>query len=245
MKVVRTRNGERWIDGGAVICEMRHRPGPTHSVFDVLAGSIAAFHGGGRVAVLGFAAGGLMAPLRAMAFEGTVEAVDLDPRGVAVFRSRCAEWCGPLVFAQADAVRWLALRRGRLDLVVEDLSVVEHSEATKPGVSLEPLPQRIRGRLASRGTVVFNLLPMRRVSWRRLLAATAGPFGASLVVTFDDFENRVLIAGRAALNARAAGRELRRRLRAIGSRLADGIHVRVHRVDRASVRVLPSGRGEI
>ena len=77
MKIERTRRGARIIDDDVVLSEILARPGPTHSLFDVLAAAVAAFAPGPRFAMLGFAGGGMIAPLRAMGCDIPVRAVDL------------------------------------------------------------------------------------------------------------------------------------------------------------------------
>src|SRR5262249_25485667 len=71
LKVVRTRRSVRLVDGPDLVSHLRTTPGPTHGFFDLLAACAAAFAPGDlarapRVLLLGFAAGGILAPLRAL-----------------------------------------------------------------------------------------------------------------------------------------------------------------------------------
>ena len=59
MDITSTKHGLRLSQHGVVISEMRATPGPTHSVFDVLAALVAVLMPAGRIGVLGFAGGGM------------------------------------------------------------------------------------------------------------------------------------------------------------------------------------------
>ena len=228
MKVVKTRRGVRLIERGLVVSEVVRRPGPTNSLFDALAASIAALAPGERVCVLGFAAGGIVAPLRAMGFGHPIQAVDLSLEGERIFREHSGPWAGRIEVHEDDALRWLRRRRGRWDLILEDLSVSTEHEVTKPAVSLSELPPLMKKRLAPRGIASFNVLPVSGYAWRHLLARIAAPWGRAQVVEFDEWENRMLLAG-ALPPARRTSRLLKRHLRAIGSNQADGLRVRTLR----------------
>jgi spermidine synthase len=209
-----------------VLSEVQSSPGATHTLFDVLAASIAALAPGPRVAVLGFAAGGLIAPLRAMGFGHPLEAVDLSLDGERVFRALSAGWCGDVTVHQADAQAWLQRRRRPFDLILEDLSGDAGEGVTKPAVSLDVLPRLMAERLRPGGLAVTNVLPVPGRPWTRLLPHLAAPFGHARVLEFDDWENRLLICGAELASARAVGTRLRRHLRAIGSAEADAFVVR-------------------
>jgi len=225
MRVVRTRRGARVEQGGLVLSEVLARPGPTHTLFDILAAAVSAFAPGPRCAILGFAAGGVVAPLRAMGYGHPLEAVDLSREGEALFRELSASWCGSVTLHEAEAATWLTGRRGRYDVILEDLSLPLGGEVTKPPVSLERLPGLMARRLAARGVAVVNVLPVPGWPWTRLLPHLARPFREALVVTPRDWENRVLVLGRDLGPARAASARLRRTLGAIGSREAGAFRV--------------------
>ena len=63
MRIVRTRRGARLVERGLVLSEILGEPGPTHSLFDVLAVAVAAL-GGSRTLVLGCAGGGVVAKIQ-------------------------------------------------------------------------------------------------------------------------------------------------------------------------------------
>lgn len=214
------------MEGDAVLSEILARPGATHSVFDVLAGCVASLAPGPRVALLGFAGGGIVAPLRAMGFDGPLDAVDLSARGERIFRKLSSSWCGTVRFSENDAVRWLRRNRRRYHLVVEDLSVTKAGEATKPAVSFETLPRLIRASLAPGGFVVFNLLPVPGLTWRRLIDGVCEKYSEACLVTLEEFENRVVVAGRRLPATRRISERLRARLREIDSEMVRGLSVR-------------------
>ncbi len=214
------------MQAGTVLSEVLAAPGPTHTLFDVLAGVVAALSPGPRIALLGFAAGGIVAPLRSMGFEHALQAVDLSREGERVFRKLSRVWAGRVILARADASRWLARRRGRYDLILEDLFLEGPQGMVKPEVSFGALPSLIRSRLAPRGVAVINTLPVAETPWRKVLAPLAAPFREAYVVQMDDYENRLLVAGRGLGGARAVSERVRTALRRIRSQQAGRISVR-------------------
>src|SRR5262245_16741215 len=136
LRIVRTPWGARVVQAGTVLSEVLAAPGPTHSLFDVLAAAVTALTPGPRVALLGFAAGGIVAPLRAMGFPHRLEAVDLSLEGEKLFRELSGAWAGRVSLAHADAAVWLGARRGRYDLIVEDLFLEGRSGMIKPRASV-------------------------------------------------------------------------------------------------------------
>jgi hypothetical protein len=208
-----------------VVSEVRTTPGPTNSLFDVLAACIAALTPGPRVAVLGFAAGGIVAPLRGMGFGHPIEAVDLSLAGERVFRRHSGPWVGDVEVHEEEAGRWLRRRRRPRDMILEDLSTESGGDVTKPAVSLTVLPPLMRRRLAPRGVVAVNVLPVPGTTWQDLLGRIAEPWPEALVVTDEDYENKILLAG-ALPDAREVSRTLRSHLRALGSSRATEVSVR-------------------
>ncbi len=229
IRVVRTRRGARLVQDGLIVSEVLRRPGATDTLFDVLAASIAALAPGPKVAMLGFAAGGIVAPLRAMGFGHPLVGVDLSVDGEALFRELSSPWCGDVKLTCADAARWLRRGTTKFDLILEDLSADTVRGVTKPAVSLGPLPALMRSRLAPGGIAVTNVLPVPGMPFTRLLPHLARPFRHARAVVLDEWENRVLIAGRAPPAAREISRALRRHLEAIGSSEAGKLRVRTIR----------------
>lgn len=229
MRVVRTRHGARVVQDGLIVSEVRDRPGPTHALFDVLAAAVAAFAPGPRAAVLGFAAGGVVAPLRALGFAHPLRAVDLDLWAVPLFEELSRPWCGEVRIEAGDALAWLTRGRARYDAILEDLSGRVAGEVTKPAVSLGPLPAAMARRLTPRGVAVTNVLPVPGWPWRRLLERLAAPHAAAQVLELEHWENRVLVAGATLEPARRAAARLRRALEALGSREARAFRLRTLR----------------
>ncbi len=226
MEIKPTRLGLRLIEHGVVISELRTSPGPTHSVFDVLAALASLRQPQGRIGVLGFAGGGMMAVLRALGVDTTIETVDLDRTGYDLFIQHCQEWSGPLKWHQGDAVTWLRRQRPTFGMLIEDLSVPTEGDVIKPDVSWTVLPDLIRSRLKPCGTAVFNLMLPPSGRWNPDLRRICGMFGEACIVDFEEFENRILIGSDELPTARELGRTLRSELRRIGSRQTDRIRIR-------------------
>jgi len=226
MKVVRTRRGARIVEDDVVLSELLAKPGATHALFDVLAACVAELAPGPRFAMLGFAGGGVVAPLRALGFAHPVAAVDLSRDGEALFRELSSDWAGEVQLTVEDAGRWLRRRRGRWDLILEDLSVPSPAGTVKPYVSFDQLPDLIRSRLAPGGIAITNLLPLPGTSWDSLVARIAHPHRNALVVIFEEYENRLILAGDQLPSAAQLSRRLRRALASIGSGQCGRISVR-------------------
>lgn len=226
MRVVRTRAGARIERGDLILSEIRRDPGPTDSLFDVLAACISALVPGHNVALLGFAGGGLVAPLRAMGFGHPFVAVDLSLEFEPLFRELSEPWCGEVEVVQAEASAWLRGQRARYDLILEDLSADSPDGITKPPVSLDVLPALMASRVREGGMLVTNVLPVPGMPFTQLLPHLAAPHERAQVITLDAWENRVLLAGPSLGTARETSHALRRALRAIGSQEAYGLNVR-------------------
>jgi hypothetical protein len=224
-KVVRLQRRARVLDGADVVSEVIDHPGPTDTLFDVLAACVASLAPGPRVAVLGFAAGGLVAPLRAMGFAAPLRAVDLSLRNVALFHELCRDWCGDVRVERSEALAWLRKRRQRFDLIVEDLAVSSRHDAVKPDISLHALPQLVARRLQPRGIAVTNVLPMPGRAWHTVLRQIASPFESACVVHLDEYVNRILLTGRLP-SASAVSRRIRSALANVGSTQANAVAVR-------------------
>lgn len=224
-RVVRTARGARLVQADATLSRVVDRPGPTHGLFDLLAATVATAGPGPRFLMLGFAAGGMVAPLRALGWQSPIEALDRSPIGVGLFRQLCGEWAGEVKLHRADAVDFLRRTRRRWDVIVDDLSVLGPDGVQKPEICYDPLPRLICARLRSGGIALTNALP-HPTGW----AASTGRLRAAApqarVVLTASYENRLLLTGDRLPPARALSRELRRALGEIGSLLAPEISVR-------------------
>lgn len=226
MDITPTEHGLRLSQHGVVISELRTSSGPTHSVADVLAALIRVLRPEGRIGVLGFAGGGMQAPLCALGVETRIDAVDLDRPAYELFRKHCPAWIPRVNWQQADAVEWLCMQPADFDLLVEDLSVPGDEDVFKPSITWEVLPQLIHDRLVPDGIAVFNLMAPPSGIWIRELEWMAGLWKMARLVSFDDFTNQILVTGKALPPAREMGAMLRSALRRIRSRQAGRIHLR-------------------
>lgn len=218
LRIERVMRGARIVQNDCVLSEILRQPGSTNCLFDVLAMSIRILAPGPAVLLLGFAGGGVVAPLRASGWHHPLVAVDLNLAGERVFRELSSRWCGEVVVEEGEAATWLKSRpRARYDLILEDLSVAVEGEITKPEVSLETLPQLMPQYLAPGGVIVTNVLPVPGWSRRQLLTLLAAPHPRAVVVSFEDWENLLLLSGSALPTAREISHTLRAALRELGS----------------------------
>jgi spermidine synthase len=214
------------VQHDVVVSEVRTRPGPTHSVFDVLSATVALFGHEGRVALLGFAGGGMLAPLQAMGHGRPFDAVDLDRGAYLLFRDHCPRWSRQVRWHHGDAAAWLQVVTRRHDLLIEDLSVPEGGDVFKPEISWSRMPALMRRRLARHGIAVFNLLKPAHGRWEPEFSRVAGGFRCARSVELETYENRILITGDRLPSARRLSVGLKSLLRGIGSRMGDEVRVR-------------------
>jgi hypothetical protein len=226
MRVTQTKHGLRLSQHGVVISELRTTPGPTHSVFDVLAALLMILRPGRRVGVLGFAGGGMLAPLQELGMKAPFATVDLDQASYDLFCRHCPQWVTGVQWEHADAVQWLHRQPRKFDLLMDDLSVPQAGDVVKPDICWRVVPDLIQRRLKPDGIAVFNLMSPPEGRWRAGLAGITRSFPAARIIQLDDFENRILITGRKLPPAQALGKQLRQVLRQLRSRQAGRVHVR-------------------
>jgi hypothetical protein len=226
MRVIRTKYGLRLSQHGVVISELRTASGPTHSIFDVLAALIIILRPAGQVGVLGFAGGGMLAPLRGLGMNAPFATVDLDQASYDLFCRHCPQWVTGVQWEHADAVQWLQRQPRKFDLLMDDLSVPQAGDVVKPDICWRVVPDLIHRRLKSGGIAVFNLMAPPGGRWREGLAEITRSFSAARIIHLDDFENRILITGRELPSAQILGTRLRQVLRQLRSRQAGRVHVR-------------------
>lgn len=218
-QVVPVPGGIRLAQGDVVLSELRLLPGPTHSVFDVLASLVHRLAPPGQVAVLGFGAGGILAPMRALGCDRPLQAVDVDATGHRLFQQWCPAWAEDVAWRQADATAWLRVQRRRFACVLEDLSEPRDGDVYKPVDCRRTLPGLIRRRLGQGGVAVFNLVPDADGSWPGM-AEVLGLFPCVLEVRYEEYLNRTLVAGTRLPGAGCLGRWVQADLRGMGSQLA-------------------------
>jgi len=226
MQITQTKLGLRLSQHGVVISELRTSPGPTHSVFDVLAALMMLLRPAGRLGVLGFAGGGMFAPLQALGMKTTFSTVDLDRESYELFCRHCPAWVSQVRWQQADARQWLRRQKTGFDFLLEDLSVPQAGDVVKPEISWRVLPALIRRRLKRNGVAVFNLVSPPAEGWRYGLEQITREFRTAQMVYLDDFENRIVIAGAELPTPGNLSRGLRRLLRQLRSRQAERVRVR-------------------
>ena len=226
-RLVRDRHGVRLVQHGVLISDLRTSARPTHGLYDVLAAlSLRLLEAPQKaVGLLGFGAGGILAPMKALGWSGQLVAVDTDRSGHDLFLRECPAWSDDVCWSQADAVEWLTGQRQRFDLLIEDLSIPQADDIEKPEASWIHLPELIRDRLAPGGIALFNLLKPSEGPWQQGLAAVGGRFAQKRLVHLEDYENRILIAGRSLPDARTLSAAVRHALRSIGSRQAGRFRV--------------------
>lgn len=229
MKIERTKRGARIRDDDVVLSEILAEPGATHSLFDLLAAAVAALGRGPRIAMLGFAGGGMVAPMRAMGCDHPLQCVDLSDEAEPIFRELSSDWAGEVTLDIEYAEHWLLRRRGKYDVIIEDLSVPSPIGTVKPYVSFDALPAMIHKRLKRTGVAVTNLLPLPGTSWEAIEAQVAAPYRCAFAIELDEYENRVLIAGDDLPDARAVGGQIRSALRELESDMLRQMRVRTLR----------------
>jgi len=201
-------------------------PGPTHGLFDLLAATVVTAAPGPKFLMLGFAAGGMVAPLRALGWRSPIEALDRSPIGTGLFRQLCGSWAGEVQLHRADAVAFLRRTRRRWDVILDDLSVLGADGVQKPEVCYDPLPGLIRARLRPGGVAIINALPHPAIEAPLATERLRASAPAALEIHTESYENRILLAADRLPSARSLSPSLRRALRRIGSRLATEISVR-------------------
>ena len=225
VRTVVTGRGVRILQNGVVLSEVLAKPGPTHSVFDVLAAAVCCHSNGSRLALLGFEGGGILGPLRALGSVHSIAAVDVSDRSYGVFQRLCGSWCGRVEFHHRDAEAWLRGTRSRFDAIIEDISLAAGRRVFQPDMVWHTLPRLVRARLRPSGIAVFNLLKPEVTSLKSVVREIACHFSGAYMIEFDDFENRILVAGVNRGATRSASHRIRTLLAILGSRLASRISV--------------------
>jgi hypothetical protein len=219
-EVVATRRGVRLVQEGHVLSEILAQPGPTHSLFDLMAACAVELTPGPRILLLGFGGGSIVAPLRALGLSGPLEAVDLSRTSAAVFRRVAGDWAGSVRVTIADAATFLTKTRRRYDLIVEDLSQAVAGDLVMPDVCFSPLPGLIAAHLRPGGGAVVNVFSPGEAGWRAHLDRLAAPGHEALRLIPDDFDHSLLLSAAHLPPATHLAHRLRRSLERLGSRQA-------------------------
>lgn len=221
-----TPRGARLLHAGHVVSEILSAPGPTHSLFDLMAACAVTLAGGARLALLGFGGGGVVAPLRALGWHGAIQAVDLSLDPVLAYTQVAGPDLGPVHVTIEDAARWLRARRRPWDAIVEDLSLPDGDDLVMPQPCFDPLPALIASRLARRGVAIVNVFSPGRPGWSATLARLVPRGLEARVVHPGEFDHRLLIVGRSLPSPARISRSIRAALASIRSRQRDRFSVR-------------------
>ena len=84
--------------------ELPRSPGPTHSVWDVMAAAVALFATGPRMAMLGFSGGGMVGALRALGCDQQNAGDTLGIEGFNEFEDVAKKCSGQVQFIKEDAL---------------------------------------------------------------------------------------------------------------------------------------------
>ena len=218
VRLVRTKRGARLLQDDAVLSEILAQPGPTHGWFDVLAACVSTLATEPGFLMLGFAGGGVVAPLRAMGYSQPIEAVDVSSDGQAVFQELSSSWAGEVTVHCSDAAAWLEHTVASYSVILDDLSVPTSRGVLKPTATLETLPSILAKRLRPGGAALFNLLPSPDHPWSAQTRMIGEPFSELIVVRDSEYENRILIGARELPAAGILAGDLRAHLERIDSK---------------------------
>jgi spermidine synthase len=178
------------------------RPGSvrTGSVWDALAAPLLALPPARRrrILVLGLGGGSAARLLRALAPRARIVGVERDAEVLRAARRHFELGALGLEVVQADAREFLARERRRFDLVIDDVFVGSGRAVRKPEWLPEPGLGAAARRLASEGLLVSNAIDEAADVARWL----GRRFGRVLALRVEGYDNRVLVAGPAALSAR-------------------------------------------
>lgn len=225
-EIVETRQGFRLLQHGCILSDVRTTPGPTHGFFDVLAAWVHTFAPGPDCLILGFAAGGILAPLQALGHPLRITAVDLDDQAYQLWKSRCDPAPLTVDFHAAEALAWSRSHKKKYDLILEDLSVPIGEDVFKPAISRGPLPACLHQLLRPGGAYVANLLKTADTCWKDWIHPQAGSARHVLIGKLSEHENRFLAVPRKTVPARTAQLQVLEALRQMRSRMEESLTVR-------------------
>jgi len=197
--VMRGRRRELRVDGTFA---SSWRPGEvlTRSVWDALALPVLALPPARRrrVLVLGLGGGSAARLVRALAPEARILGVEYDADVLRAARRHLGLDELGVEVVRADARRWLERSRRSFDLVIDDVFVGRGWSVHKPDWMLDAGLARAADRVAPGGLLVSNTIDETAAATATLRARFAG----LVRIRIEGYDNRVLVAGPAALDAR-------------------------------------------
>lgn len=152
-----------------------------------------------RVLILGFGGGSAARIVRALLPDARIVGVELDPDVVRAAREHFALDAVGAELHVADALGFLRGERRRYDLILEDVFVGYGDAVHKPDWIPHPAHDLARARLRDGGILVSNTIDERA----RVENALASAFACVLRIDVEDYDNRILVASDAPLDARA------------------------------------------
>lgn len=197
--IKRGRTRELRVDGTFA---SSYRPGEvaTGSVWDALALPVLALPRARRrrVLILGLGGGSAARLVRALAPSAEIVGVEFDPAVIRAARRHLALDRIGVEVVCGDARAYLEGTRRRFDLIIDDVFVGRGHDVHKPEWLPRPGHELARRRLAPGGLLVANSIDEAFV----VAAALRTLFCSGLRITVADYDNRVFVAGNAALEAR-------------------------------------------
>jgi SAM-dependent methyltransferase len=178
----------------------------TGGVWDALAAPVLMLPPARRrsLLVLGLGGGSAARLLRALAPRARIVGVERDPAVLRAARRRLGLAALGLEVVQADAQDYLASLAARFDLIVEDLFVGRGRAVHKPGWLAGPALARLADHLTPGGLLVSNALDEAAATAR----AFERLFPATLCLSVQGYDNRVLVGARTPLTACGLREEL-------------------------------------
>jgi len=151
-----------------------------------------------RVLVLGLGGGSAARIVRAILPDASIVGVELDRDVVRAAREHFGLDALDLELHVADALEFLRGERRRYDLILEDVFVGRGDAVHKPDWIPHPGHDLARERLRAGGVLVSNTIDERAI----VEAVLVRSFAHVLRIEVEDYDNRILVASDAALDAR-------------------------------------------
>lgn len=208
VRVVEGAGGRTLRVGGSFASWYRPGQSATGSVWDALAAPLLALPAARRrrVLILGLGGGSAARLVRAIAPAARIVGVEYSAEVLRAARRHFDLDAIGVEVVQGDAHDYLRRSRGRFDCVIEDVFVGGARALHKPPWLPEAGLRLAARRLAAGGLLVSNTLDEHRAVRECLQTLLPG----LLCIHVRDYDNRILVAGPASLDARGLRRALAR-----------------------------------